>query len=241
MHKNNGSYNEAATSAARIGLTPSVLPEVLNINALGRTHTQGCQPILPPPQQVVNENIQEASNAHSNWYALKATYGREKVAYDYLVSKGVTAFCPMQKTVKIVQGKRKIVEQSRLPNIFFAFGTEAEIKSYVYDNVHLPFLRFYYRHLHKGAHIEREPLIVPQRQIDTFKIICSVDDEDTFISPTEIHLFERGDLVRITQGKFAGVTGRVANFKGQRRVGIYIDGMATIATSYVPKAYLKKI
>lgn len=133
------------------------------------SHTGVSTHFTPPHAQVVNENIQETSNAHSNWYALKATYGREKVAYDYLVSKGVTAFCPMQKTVKIVQGKRKIVEQSRLPNIFFAFGTETEIKSYVYDNVHLPFLRFYYRHLHKGAHIEREPLIVPQRQIDTFK------------------------------------------------------------------------
>lgn len=73
-----------------------------------------------------------------HWYALRVTYGREKKAYDYLVGKHVEAYYPTIKTVKEVDGKRKTVEESRLPNIFFARGTEEEIKSFVYDNVNLP-------------------------------------------------------------------------------------------------------
>lgn len=47
--------------------------------------------------------------------------------------------------------------------------------------------------------------------------------------------------MRVTRGEFAGVIGRVTRFKGQQRVGIYIDGVATVATAYVPNAYLERL
>ena len=74
----------------------------------------------------------------SHWYALRTTYGREKKAYDYLTAKGITAFYPTTNVVKLIKGKRKVVTESRLPNIFFAYGTEEQLKSFVYDNVNLP-------------------------------------------------------------------------------------------------------
>lgn len=170
---------------------------------------------------------------------LRATYGREKTACDYLTAHGVTVFCPMQKVARIIKGKRRFIDQPFLHNLFFAFGTESEIQQYVYDNVNLPYLRFYYRHTHGSS--RKEPLVVPDEQMRTFMTICNVGDSDTFIIPDEIHLFERGEQVCVIHGKFKGVVGRVAQFKGQKRVGIYIDGVATVATAYIPKAYLKKI
>lgn len=77
-----------------------------------------------------------------HWYALRTTYGREKKAYDYMTAKGITAFYPTTNVVKLIKGKRKVVTESCLPNIFFAYGTEEQLKSFVYDNVNLPFLRF---------------------------------------------------------------------------------------------------
>lgn len=77
-----------------------------------------------------------------HWYTLRTTYGREKKAYDFLTANGITAFYPTINVVKIVNGKRKNVTESRLPNIFFAYGTEEQIKSFVYDNVNLPFLHY---------------------------------------------------------------------------------------------------
>lgn len=81
-----------------------------------------------------------------HWYVLRCTYGREKKAYNYMVSQGITAFYPTIEVVKLINGKRKKVTESRLPNIFFAFGTENQIKAFVYDNANLPYLRFYYNH-----------------------------------------------------------------------------------------------
>ena len=176
-----------------------------------------------------------------HWYALRCTYGREKTAYDYMVAKGVTAFYPTTSVVKLIKGKRKVITESRLPNIFFAYGIEEEIKTYVYDNVNLPFLRFYYRHVHVGRRIEKIPMIVPDYQMDSLKIICAADADNTIVSLVEVPKFEKGQLVRVTDGAFKGVIGRVARWQGQQRVGVVVDDLVTVVTAYVPSAFLEII
>ena len=219
------------------GLTPDVLPEVQ-------------KPVLTENSQtgVSTRNALSGSTLKTiklkpkdipHWYALRVTYGREKKAYDYLVGKHVEAYYPTITTIKIVDGKRKSVEESRLPNIFFARGTEEEIKSFVYDNVNLPHLRFYYRHFHEGARVVKEPLIVPDYQIESLKIICASEAEDIILVPSDVHKFKKGQTVRIIDGAFKGVIGKVARYHGQQRVAVIIDGLLTIASAYVPSAFLK--
>ena len=176
-----------------------------------------------------------------HWYALRCTYGREKTAYDYMVAKGITAFYPTTDTVKLIKGKRKVVTESRLPNIFFAYGTEEQLKSFVYDNVNLPFLRFYYRHVHVGCRIEKIPLIVPDYQMDSLKIICAADADNTIVSLGEVPKFEKGQLVKVIDGVFKGVVGRVARWQGQQRVGVIVDDLVTVITAYVPSGFLQML
>lgn len=176
-----------------------------------------------------------------HWYALRCTYGREKTAYDYMKSKGVTAFYPTINSVKLINGKRKVVTESRLPNIFFAYGTEEQLKTYVYDNVNLSFLRFYYRHVHIGRRIEKTPLIVPDYQMKSLKIACTSEEDDVIIVSEEIQKFEKGQLVRVVKGEFKGFVGRVARHKGQQRVGIVVDNLLTVMTAYVPSAYCEVV
>ena len=174
-----------------------------------------------------------------HWYALRTTYGREKKAYDYMTAKGITAFYPTTNVIKLVKGKRKVVTVSRLPNIFFAYGTEEEIKTFVYDNVNLPFLRFYYRHVHIGRKIEKIPMIVPNYQMDSLKIICAADADNTIVTLDEVPKFEKGQLVRVIDGAFKGVIGRVARWQGQQRVGVVVEELVTVCTAYVPSAFLE--
>ena len=176
-----------------------------------------------------------------HWYALRTTYGREKKAYDYMTAKGITAFYPTNNVVKVINGKRKVVTESLLPNIFFAYGTEEQLKTFVYDNVNLPFLRFYYRHVHVGGRIEKTPLIVPDSQMDSLKIICSADADNTIVSLTEVPKFEKGQLVRVVDGAFKGVVGKVARWQGQQRVAVVVDNLLTAVTAYVPSAFIEKI
>lgn len=113
-----------------------------------------------------------------HWYVLRSTYGREKTAYDYLSAKGIRAFYPTIQVVKQIREKRKVVTVSRFPNIFFAYATEEQLKTFVYDNVNLPFLRFYYRHSHVDNKIEKSPMIVPDYQMDDLRIICTSDSSN---------------------------------------------------------------
>ena len=158
-----------------------------------------------------------------------------------MTARGITAFYPTTNVVKLIKGKRKVVTESRLPNIFFTYGTEEQLKEYVYDNVNLPFLRFYYRHIHEGNTIKKTPLIVPDNQMESLKIICAADADNTFVSLAKVPKFEKGQLVKVTDGAFKGVTGRVARWQGQQRVGIVVDDLITIATAYIPNAFIEKI
>ena len=247
------------------GLTPDVLPEVLEPvlaensqtgvstrNALSGTDNKPSgetKPALAIPRceggrtngSTTLKTIKRKPKDGSHWYALRVTYGREKKVYDYLFGKHVEAYYPTIKTVKEVDGKRKTVEESRFPNILFARGTEEEIKSFVYDNVNLPHLRFYYRHFHEGARLIKEPLIVPDYQIEGLKIICASEAEDVVIVPQAIQKFQTGQTVRVIDGVFTGVIGKVARYHGQQRVAIFIDGLLTIASAYVPSAFLEVI
>ena len=222
----------------RVGLTSSALPEAQS-SARAESSQTG---VSTRNVSSANElpTIKRAKNT-PHWYALRTTYGREKKAYDYLVSNNVKAFYPTIKTVKNVEGQRIAVEESRLPNIFFAYGKEDEIKSFVYDNVNLPYLRFYYRHIHEGARMSKEPLIVPDYQIEGLKIICASQAEDIILELSEIKQFKVGQKVRIIDGVFTGVIGKVARYHGQQRVAIIIDGLLTIASAYVPSAFLEQI
>ena len=222
----------------RVGLTSSALPEAQSSSRAERSQTGVSTRNVPSANEL--PTIKRAKNT-PHWYALRTTYGREKKAYDYLVSNNVKAFYPTIKTVKNVEGQRIAVEESRLPNIFFAYGKEDEIKSFVYDNVNLPYLRFYYRHIHEGARMSKEPLIVPDYQIEGLKIICASQAEDIILELSEIKQFKVGQKVRIIDGVFTGVIGKVARYHGQQRVAIIIDGLLTIASAYVPSAFLEQI
>ena len=222
----------------RVGLTSSALPEAQSSVRAESSQTGVSTRNVPSANEL--PTIKRAKNTQ-HWYALRTTYGREKKAYDYLVSNNVKAFYPTIKTVKNVEGQRTVVEESRLPNIFFAYGKEDEIKSFVYDNVNLPYLRFYYRHIHEGARISKEPLIVPDYQIEGLKIICASQAEDIILELSEIKQFKVGQKVRIIDGIFKGVVGKVARYRGQQRVAIEIDGLLTIASAYVPSAFIEII
>ena len=219
------------------GLTPNVLPEAQSTISAVSSHT-GVSTRNVHTGTTLKQLKQEDT---PHWYALRCTYGREKAAYDYFVAKGIIAFYPTTNAVKIINGKRKVVAESRLPNIFFAFGTEEQIKTFVYDNVNLPFLRFYYRHVHVGCRINKTPLIVHDYQMESLKIICAADMDNTIVSLTEVPKFEKGQLVRVVDGAFKGVIGIVARWQGQQRVGVVVEGLVTMVTAYVPSAFLEEI
>lgn len=237
-------------SPACVGLASSVLPEAQAIDSAESSDTGVSTNYIPTasppsatqsPPETPSPPATVSPPAGLHWYALRTTYGREQKAYDYLVAKGITAFYPTVRRIKEVRGQRKLVVESRIPNIFFAQATEEEMQRYVYDNVNLPYLRFYYRHYHEASRITKVPLIVPDREMESLKIICESEADDILTIPEEVTKFKTGQLVRVTEGKFKGVIGRVARYQGQQRVAVTIEDSLTIATAYLPTAFLQYI
>ena len=220
-----------------VGLTSNTLPKAQSTASAESSQTG----VSTRGVHILSKSKVQKEEEIPHWYALRTTYGREKKAYDYLTAKGITAFYPTINSVKLINGKRKVVTESRLPNIFFAYGTEEQLKTFVYDNVNLPFLRFYYRHEHVGSRAIKTPLIVPKYQMESLKIICEAEASDIIVSLSSVPNFQTGQMVRVVDGAFKGVIGRVKRWQGQQRVGVIIGDMATFATAYVPSAFLEKI
>ena len=220
------------------GLTSRAIPEA---QSLSKAEKEQVGVSTHYTLSATGKNQVNLQKDKQHWYALRTTYGREKKAYDYLVAKGVTAYYPTVVVEKEVRGIRKVVTESRLPNLFFAYGTEEEIQQHVYDNVNLPFLRFYYRHYHEGSKILKTPMIVPDREIESLKIICDSEAEDIIIVPKDVKKFKEGQKMRVIDGKFKGVEGRVARYQGQQRVAVIVEDVLTMATAYLPTAFLEYI
>lgn len=58
------------------------------------------------------------------------------------------------------------------------------------------------------------------------------------MSTDDVPKFRAGQVVRVIHGKFKGVIGTVARYQGQQRVGVVINGLLTVATAYIPKAFI---
>lgn len=230
--------HEGGSTPPCTGLAPDVHPEVKqplvveNVQKGMSTNYALSEPVLPFISR-------DSSKPH--WYALRATYGRAEKAYSYFIAQGVEAYYPTIKAFRMVNGKRKKITEARLPNIFFVRGTETVIKSYVYDNTALPYLRFYCRRSNIGRESLYEPLVIPDRQIDSLRIICAYEEGGNVIVPPDEHKFEKGQNVRVIAGNFKGVVGKVARYCGQLRVAVTIEGLLTIATAYVPRNCLQVI
>ena len=219
------------------GLTSNALPEAQSTVSAESSQTG----VSTRNAHIASKPKAQKEEDFPHWYALRTTYGREKKAYDYMITKGITAFYPTTNVVKLIKGKRKVVTESRLPNIFFAYGTEEQLKYFVYDNVNLPFLRFYYRHTHVGSRIDKTPMVVPASQMESLRIICAAETDNTIITLAEVPKFKKGQLVKVTDGAFKGVIGRVARWQGQQRVAVVVEELLTVVTAYVPSAFLEKM
>ena len=83
--------------------------------------------------------------------------------------------------------------------------------------------------------------VVSVNPTDSLRNISAVDADNTFVSLIKVPKFEKGQLVRVIDGAFKGVTGRVARWHGQQRVAVIVDDLVTVCTAYVPSAFLEKM
>ena len=67
---------------------------------------------------------------------------------------------------------------------------------------------------------------------------CNKNEHLKFVDETQCH-FKGGETVKVIDGLFKGVEGRVARVSGQQRVVITLSPVGLVSTAYVPTAFLK--
>lgn len=228
------------------GLTSVAIPEV-STSTEEKTQTQGCPQGMSESKASDEKKPSKDEKKPSKkvgWYVLRAAYGSESQTYDYLIQHSLNideVFWPTHDVTHTKHGRVVHVQESLMPNILFAHSSREELEKFVYDNYHLPNLRFYYHQYHKDDVLIREPLVVPDRQMKSFRKIYESAEDDIYIACDVIKKFTKGQMVRVIGGPFEGVVGHVSRFKGQQRVGVIIDGLCTAVSAYIKNKYLEPI
>ena len=61
-----------------------------------------------------------------------------------------------------------------------------------------------------------------------------------FVNESQCH-YKSGDIVKVIDGLFRGVEGRVARVAGQQRVVLSLSNIGLVATAYIPTAFIERI
>lgn len=85
---------------------------------------------------------------------------------------------------------------------------------------------------------ERRSLIIPDKQMEDFMFLLDFSTDGVEVLNKDL---KRGDRVRVIKGPLSGLEGELVRLKGHKRVVIRLDGVASIATSYIPSSFLQKI
>lgn len=175
------------------------------------------------------------------WFVLRATYGRAIQACEELKKKSIMTYVPMGCVMKEINGKKKRVKTPLLPNIIFAYTTRKEIQKFVKQPAPTSkYLRYY---LDKTKDTEgmtglNPPVTVKENEMRSFIRVTSTDNEHVMlINPRRCH-YKSGDLVRVTEGQFKGVVGKVVRAAGQQRVAVSVEGVCTVVTAYIPSGFM---
>lgn len=176
-----------------------------------------------------------------SWFVFRASYGREDRAFDYLVNDGTYSYIAKRYVEKYVHGKRKRVFETLIPNLLFVYTTPEQAETYIKATPELSFLTYYYNHFQVDETQKNPPLVIPNREMDNFiRATWSHNEHLLFVNPEQCH-YKSGDTVRIVDGLFSGVEGRVARVSGQQRVVVTLSKIGLISTAYIPTAFLERV
>ena len=186
-------------------------------------------------------SVENAQSETKQWYVLRVSYGRAEKANDMLMSKGIETFLPLHTIYKVINGKRTKRRVPLLPNFLFVHTTLQIIETLLKSVPTLSFITFYFNHFETNDNGKNPPLVVPKREMDNFIKLTDIDDEHIRVVDESQLRYCKGDIVRVTDGAFCGIVGKVAKITGQQRVVVEIPGLCNIATAYIPKAFLEVI
>ena len=167
------------------------------------------------------------------WFVLRATYSRELKIQEMLREKGVRTFVPMMWRKRTVAGKADKKLVPAVSGLCFVFWDRESVDRFIRSFGDSRPVNYYW------DRTSESPLIVHEKAMDDFMKVASTMDED-LIYLTEIsEKLREGQTVKVKDGPFKGVEGKIVRIRKSRRILVEIPGMVAVATTYVLPEYLE--
>ena len=166
------------------------------------------------------------------WYAMRATYRRELIAKALLDQSDIENYIPMYRRTKMCGGRKKQVMVPAVHNLIFVHSTKEIIQEF---KKNVPFLQYM---MDKSKGPEVSPIIVPDKDMESFMKVIHVCQEDVEYMPVGDRCYPAGAHVRINGGQLDGVEGvlvRTGKSKDKKLV-VTLNGVLSVAATISPSS-----
>ncbi|WP_353620704.1 UpxY family transcription antiterminator [Gabonibacter chumensis] len=164
------------------------------------------------------------------WYAAYTRVNQEMSIKKRLDALNVENYLPLQEVVRQEPEGRKKVRELLVRGLIF-LRTDRRTSFVLLNDYSLNIVYIRDRET-------RRSLIIPDKQMKDFMFLLDFSDEVIEVVNKELR---RGDKVRVIKGPFVGLEGELVRVKGHKRVVVRLEGVVSIATSYIPGSYIEKI
>ena len=179
------------------------------------------------------------------WFALRATYSRELKVQALLNERGLRTFVPMMwRRCPVKPGMtgtpssptRSGISLKLVPavsNLCFVRWTKTALDSFIRSFGDASPVTYYW------DRTANRPLTIPDKAMEDFIAVASTMDED-LIYITEISAkLREGQTVKVKEGPFKGVEGKIVRIRKSRRIMVELPGMMAVASTYVAPEFLE--
>lgn len=103
------------------------------------------------------------------------------------------------------------------------------------------------RNLQGRAHLYRRntgcrpPVAIPLKQMQMFMMVTSDDQEGIEYFEDGAFDWQKGERVRVIDGRFKGLEGEIKRIRGDHRLVVTVEGVCAVATTYIPRCFLEKL
>ena len=221
------------------------------------------RPFSDAPNMDIGCPEHSSEGVPSSWYALRVSYSRELKVRDRLNELGVKTFVPMMwrrcpvkpgmtkgkqttsslpaptgQSTESLKRMRKNPSRRLVPavdNLCFAYSTRAELEYFIRGYGETSPVHFYW------DRTANKPLTVPEKAMNDFIAVSSTLDEDLIYITEITSKLREGQTVKVKEGPFKGIEGKVVRIRKSRRILVELPGMLAVATTYIQPEYLEII
>lgn len=172
------------------------------------------------------------------WYPMRVTYNRELAIKKRLDELAIVNFVPMRYDMVDHGGERRKELVPAIHNLVFIRSSKGQLTELKRFTEEFEPMRFMVRY---SLETNRTPEIitVPDKQMDNFMRVASVNHDDVVFLKYEDFLNKEGKRVKVVDGNFAGVEGVIKRIKRDRVVVVLLQDVAAVAITHLPPSYLQ--